>query len=218
MVSSLANALKGKSAFTNSRGLNLEGVRFTFNTRDMTFDRNILSKNNGKMWKKINETPLKKIGLQIRRRAISSIPKAERAKKVSTQQKPSKPGRPPKSRDRRTLGGHPMRKILSIPVLADTVVVVGSVGLDSRRNPAPGIHEHGETVTIKVPTRKRGRARSKKQREAAAKLFKAGRIQRKKTELETRTAKYPKRPFMVPAMEKMIHKLPSYYRNTLIRM
>lgn len=184
------------------------GIHIYYDPRNFVFDKRIIKTN----WRKLNETPVKRFGLKVRRRAIHSIPKAERAKKEKTRRKPSKPGRPPKSRS----PGHPLRLIYSVPINFGTAAVIGAVGFGQDLRPVPGRHEHGRTVSIAVPQRRTTRtARSKKQSKAARKHFLSGRIKSKPLPRIRKTVKYPERPFMKPALKKELVNMPYHWKHVL---
>lgn len=184
------------------------------------FDRSIFHKN----WKKINETPAKRAGMYVRKTAIRSIRKDR-----SKSKRPSKPGRPPKTR----AAGEPMRRIYSVPYGRRGGVIVGAVKLSgtSRGEPVPGLHEHGGAKTIevfygegqKVVITKR--PSTERQRQAFRALAKSSdsrvqpylRQERARTELAKRrkAVTFPKRPFMGPALERSLPKLPKMWAGAI---
>lgn len=162
----------------------------------VTFDRNIIKKN----WQAINESPAKKAGLMVRKRAISSIRKTPKLTKKGKPTKPSKSGKPPRSR----APGHPLRRIYSVPDRFGASVVVGALGFGKGSEPTPGVHELGLRAQrrVLVPADTQGRSRR-------------GRFQRKKKVLKTVQVDFPERPFMAPALEKVQQKLPQLWKNSL---
>lgn len=172
------------------------------------FDRNIFRKN----WKKINDTPLKKAGLYVRKIAIQSIRRDQ-----SKSKRPSKPGRPPKTR----ASGDPIRRIFSVP--SGGGVIVGAVKLSSRSSEAvPGLHEHGGSRSAyELLEPERNRPTTAGQRAAFRKLVLAGdsRVtaylrQNKRKPRKIRVS-YPPRPFMAPALEKALPKLPEMWQGAI---
>lgn len=154
------------------------------------FDRSIIKTN----WKAINEQPLKKAGLMVRKVARQSIRRAKKGGKSGPA------GSPPRSR----LGGStpPFKMIYSVPE-GFTRVVVGMVGFTTKGNPVPGLQEHGGTASRWV-FEKQKRGRNKKGR------YTKGRNKRVK-----KTVRYPKRPFMEPALDKTKNKLPGLWSGSL---
>lgn len=81
--------------------------------------------------------------------------------------------------------------IYNMPHRLGTSEIVGMVGFKNFSNPTPGLHEHG------------GYARRH--------VF----MSRKSTVRVVRSVKYPKRPFMVPALQKGRTELPGLWRNSI---
>lgn len=102
----------------------------------------------------------------------------------------SKPGRPPYSHDS---GFAPFKLIYSVPDRLGTSEIVGMVGFGNKA--VPGLHEHGGTAPQHV--------------------FRA--VAGKVKKVRTRTARYPARPFMSPALAKGRSKFPQYWRGALSR-
>lgn len=194
---------------------------FALRTKTLVmFDRSIFHKS----WKKINETPAKRAGMYVRKTAIRSIRKDR-----SKSKRPSKPGRPPKTR----AAGEPMRRIYSVPYGRKGGVIVGAVKLSgmSRGEPVPGLHEHGGVKTTevfygegqKVVIAKR--PSTERQRQAFRALAKSSdsrvqpylRQERARTELAKRrkAVTFPKRPFMGPALERSLPKLPKMWAGAI---
>ena len=167
------------------------------------FNRNIIKTN----WKRINESPLKRAGLLVRRIARGSIRRGSAPKKGSpfakarAQRRPSKRGRPPKSWRRG--GTPPFKMIYSLANRLGTSAIVGMVGFGKGGPPVPGLQEHGGTAVRRVLKRV-GQRRTKK-----------GRIARNIMGLVRTSVRYPKRPFMQPALEKARSKLPPLWRRSL---
>ena len=155
------------------------------------FDRSVIKRN----WKNINESPLKKAGLKIRNRAVTSIRKDKRRQILKSGKrgkfgKASSPGSPPFSR----APGDPMRLIYSVPhnygILGIMSVIIGPVGFGNA-HPVPEVHEKGLSTQISRPSRN-----NRRQRKIVNK-------------------KYPKRAFMVPAYEKVEPSLPPLWKGSL---
>lgn len=168
--------------------------------KDVFFDRKIIKRN----WKVINESPLKKAGLVVRKVARQSIRRGKTIKTVlpKNKRKPSPAGRPPKSwKSGKT---PPFKMIYSVPEKLGTSVVVGMIGFGKASGstmPVPGLMEHGGTARRRVFV-KAGQRRTKKGR--------FGRIFRKPV---VRSVRYPERAFMNPALKKVRTKLPHYWKG-----
>ena len=166
------------------------------------FDRDVFQRN----FSKINDSPLKHAGLLTRKIWMQSI-RTDRTKS----QRPAKPGKPPKSR-------HPskiFKKVFSLPNRAETSVMVGHVGFGPA--PAPGLHEHGERVTIKAFTSRKRRLKTAEARRMARKRFQSGQIKSKRKPTVTKTVQMPKRPHAAPALERAQSKLPPLWANSVRR-
>jgi hypothetical protein len=187
-------------------------------------------------WRSINETPIKRAGLLVRTIMRGSIRRAHVSKKTGAiSGKPSPPGKPPKARTgiRPNVPGQapktqsknlPFKKILSIPFDGDTKAVIGHQLMpikkqDPRITPMQA-HERGKRVRIKTEPKSRqnqigGKAFSEKQRKAARKKFKEGRIKRKKVKRVRKRVKMPKRPFAFPALKKAKTKIGQFWRGRI---
>lgn len=128
--------------------------RIIFNMKvAVKFDRTVLS---GGKFKRFNNDALKRAGAYMRGVAVKSIRKTQ-------SERPSKPGKPPRSRSSR----HWMRKILFDTAYTlsnrDASLIVGPIGLGSA-NPVTELHELGgykriEERTIMARSRKEALAR-----------------------------------------------------------
>jgi len=188
----------------------------SFRCRLTFFDRSVIRRN----WRKINESPMKKAGLLVRRIARGSIRRGRLTK--AGYKRPSKPGRPPKS----WREGKPFKMIYSIPGRLGASVLVGMVGFGQRGEPPPGLMEHGGKATRKVNIREKGRVgrnklgrfisvRAKRRKaEAYKRLVKEGRI-RESHPASVQAVRYPSRPFMQPALMKAKPRLPRLWRGSL---
>ncbi len=157
------------------------------------FDRGVLKVR----WRKIVESPAKKAGLLVRRIAIRSI----RRDRSKSGDRPSKPGKPPRTR----APGDPLRRIYSVPQAMGTAVIVGPIGFGGRR-PVTSLHEKGGYRTGSFLRRSGVTTRSAQ-----------GRFQRQKFVRRHATIRYAPRPYMRPALAKVIPKLPMMYRGSLSR-
>lgn len=179
-----------------------------------TFDRSIFRRN----WKNINEGPLKRAGLLVRKIWVQSI-RVDR----SLSQRPSKPGRPPKSRH----PARPFKRIFSVPmmgVFGTTGVIVGHVGFRPGNQTPMEIHEFGQKITIRAIDRKKTRNLKARQRRALARriqndpqLREKIRKNRKKADISRKTITMPERPHARPALEKGQNKLPALWRGSVSR-
>lgn len=162
------------------------------------FDRSVIKTN----WRAINESPLKKVGNRIRSIARQSIRRRPNPNLHSAA------GTPPyahagltTSKGKRGVSP-PFKQIYSIPNWAATNVVIGMTYYGGRP-PVPGLHELGGTARRRV-------------------FVNMGRRQLKKGGLGaiiykpvTKNVTYPPRPFMRPALAKVLPTLPYFWRNSL---
>lgn len=155
------------------------------------FDRSVIRRN----WRRINESPLKKSGLLVRRIARGSIRRGGKSKR------PSKPGTPPRSHWPGATP--PFKMIFSVPTR--TNVMVGMVGFGGAGNPVPGLHEHGGTANRKVFLRVKGGGLSRSQ------------FRGKSRKRITKRVVYEPRPFMLPALEKARPRLPKMWEGSLTK-
>ena len=126
-----------------------------------------------------------------------------------------------------------MRRIYSVPFRRGKGVIVGAQKLSgtSRGEPVPGLHEHGGDKTIEVidPAAKKRvlakRPTSEAQRKAFRKLAlaKDSRVQRytadRKAKVKalrkSKSISFPERPFMAPALQKSLPKLPKMWSGSV---
>lgn len=156
----------------------------------VVFDRKVVSRN----WRKINESPLKKAGLLVRKIARGSI-------RVRKGDKPSPRGSPPRSR----APGKPLKMIFSVPDSFATKTLVGFVGFNKNRVPTPAVHEHGLRARRKVFAPEETQRRSKR----------TGRFKRKRKVAVTKIVHYPERETMEPALEKARPQIPKFWKDSL---
>lgn len=167
-----------------------------------TFDKSIIKRN----WSKINESPIKRAGLLAR-----TIERGLIRKDTSRSQRPSKPGRPPKSR----ATGHPFRKIYSVPNYLETSAVVGHVGWKPGLT-AMEIQEFGKTVRIRRPQfPSRQRITDPVRRAKIRQLFLSGKIKSKPTQIVTEMVKMPERPFALPTTQRVAKRMPALWKNSV---
>ena len=174
----------------------------------VTFDKSIFKTN----WKAINEGPLKRAGLMTRKIMIQSIKKARTSKKTGLViQRPSKVGKPPRSR----AAGHPFKEIFSKPDALGGRVLIGHVGWRMARQHTPmEMHEFGKSTKINVIIKRKRKYRGKRRQAARAK-FKAGLIPHVPVQRTPKSVKMPKRPFALPALEIAKTRLPELWRDSI---
>lgn len=168
-----------------------------------TFDINVIRVN----WQKINRSPLTKAGNLVRAIARRSI----RDKSARGRYKPSTPPNPPYSLQRKSkkqlAGGgesRPFKMIYSLPNIWETSVMVGMVGFKAT-DPVPGVHELGLPAVRYVATKgfKKGRLVTLRTPKGIRKMY-----------LQKRPTKYPKRPFMRPALVAAVPSLPMLWKDS----
>lgn len=188
---------RGLSSSRITSGLARPGVSIAIRPRMQIhfFDRKIIRTR----WPRINRDPLQKAGNLIMRIARGSI--RRRKKKYG---KPSSPGSPPYSRQPgRT---PPFKMIFSVPFRLGTSVIVGMVGFTPNRGVmVPGLHEHGGTALRKVYSW------------GGQRRMKSGRYGKKINVYKPMMVRYPKRPFMEPALMKARRLLPYLWLNSVSR-
>lgn len=165
-------------------------IKLRFSVQMAFFDRSIIRTR----WHQFNRDPIHRAGALVRKIARNSI----RRRKRPT---PSPVGTPPFSRQPGTTP--PFKMIYYVPYRMNTAVIVGMVGFKKTGDiPAPGLQEHGGTAprTILIKYQRR----TKK-----GKFTSPGRFAKKVL------AKYPKRPFMVPALGQARTKLAPLWKNSL---
>jgi len=168
------------------------------------FSQGVISKS----WKTINKRPLQHAGLLVRKIWRGSIRRV-------TNDKPSKPGKPPHAHKPKEYKGlDDFKKIYSVPAPWGTAEIVGQESVRAHKQTPMEIQEFGQRVEI-TTYKQRGKARSKRQAEAARRLFLAGRIKSKSRQKESRTVQMPKRPAGAPALDKARSKLPALWANSI---
>lgn len=181
------------------------GVRFK--PKYFVFDRGIIKRN----WRQINEGPLKKAGLLIRKIARNSIRRRRygSASPAGTPPYSHAPGKSP-----------PFKQIYSVPNYMGAEVVIGMVGYGSRGQvspPVPGIQEHGLRARRWLDTqfgkRKKRNRNQPKLTAAQGKAIRRKMIQ--KGIIVRRSVKYKPRPFMDPALRKAQPRLPAMWRGSV---
>lgn len=165
-------------------------VKLRFSVQMAFFDRSIIKTR----WHTFNRDPINRAGALVRKIARDSIRRRKKAP-------PSPPGTPPFSRQPGSLP--PFKMIYYVPYRMNTAVIVGMVGFHRTSDlPPPGLQEHGGTAPRTILIRYARRTKK-------GKFTSPGRFSRKVI------AKYPKRPFMLPALGKAKTKLASLWQNSL---
>ena len=178
-------------------------MELAFQTRDWFFDRPKVQA----ALVKARTKALKKAGAYVRRAARSSMRRRAKA---------SAPGTPPSAHAGKGL--HSLKTILFAYEPNRSTVVIGPVGFNQKNSgiSVPRLHEYGGTLQIQEfryitgddpgPWRRvNKRAKPKPQ-------------PGKKIELRTRTANYPKRPFMQPALQKESPKFADIFKDALAKV
>lgn len=155
-----------------------------------TFDRRVVKIR----WRRIAESPAKKAGLLVRKIAIRSI----RRDRTKSGNRPSKPGKPPRTR----APGDPIRRIYSVPEMMGTRVMVGPLGFGDP-NPVPELQELGGVRTGYF--RRRSGVMQRDQR---------GKFLKQKLLYQRATVRFPQRPYMRPALAKVVPKLPAMWTGS----
>ncbi|MGE4136397.1 MAG: hypothetical protein AB7E98_11865 [Pirellulales bacterium] len=174
-----------------------------------TFDRNIIKSN----WRAINESPLKKAGLLIRRIALNSL-------KTVKHGRPSAPLRPPHSHAWRfeNKGGKvrktkaPLKLIYSVPEALGSRVVIGPVGFNTRG--IPGRLEHGASFALAQKQRLALLMKIKRGDKSVPLMYRR-RAKRMTIDDINPIAQLAPRPFMGPAEQKARPKLPALWHRSL---
>lgn len=174
-------------------------IQFTAASKDLFFDRPAVMR----FLDRTESIAFNKIGGRIRKTAMRSMRQQKRPKKKAYVQTASSPGQPPR---RRVPLGSGLSKIYYVYSAAQHQVQIGPVKFNWSAFPeatVPEVHEFGGNVTITemdfsfTP--------SGWQRPGGSNWVAVhGRDQKNRFALpmRTRKAKYPKRPFMFPALEK----------------
>lgn len=169
---------------------------------------------------------LSKLGAFVQRRTKSSIRYAAN---------PSKPGKPPRairhsgfSREKtnRTTGAvtkqstSPLRELIffAYDSARKTVVIGPAIFLRSKSGPGrvPRVLGEGGTVTTRKPVpRTRGRKATPQQSATFRRLVKEGRITPRPREYVKRTVTIAARPYLVPAFQAELPKLPQFLREAI---
>lgn len=181
------------------------------------FDRSVIRRN----WRAINQNPVTRAGLLIRRIALNLI-----GRTASPTTPPRPAGQAPRSRQRprgqyvnargRVVNRPaPFRMIYSLPQNMGTGAIIGMVGFDSRA--VPGRHELGLSGRVR-----RGQYRSPGARMQAARLRRRGdlralqQFRRRYMTMVSRPTTWPQRPFMRPALLRAAPRIPGFWRNSLM--
>jgi hypothetical protein len=161
-------------------------------------------------WNRINESPLKRAGLLVRRIMINKI----RKDRSRLRNKYSKPGQPPRSR----ASGHPFRRIYSIPDPSSEPrwVIIGHIRFKADNPTVPETHEFGKTRRTRVIAYPpKTRKVSRRQAEAARRHFLSGRIKATPNQFTiiSRQVRYQKRPFAMPSLQAALPRIPPMWRS-----
>lgn len=161
----------------------------------VTFNRGFLKSQRGRM----NRHPLARAGAYVMRIARTSIRRRRNRNLHSPE------GTPPYSH---VAGALPPFKRIGFKVDGlHTNVVIGMEGFGLSGPPVPGLQEHGGNATrgvFRVVGRRQLRRNFRNPRQG-------GLITRRVCE----TVHYPERPFMQPALERTIPRLPEFWANSL---
>lgn len=173
-------------------------VKFVF------FDRSIIKRN----WNKINQSPLTKSGLLVRRIARGSIRRGGKKKN------PSKPGTPPRSHKQGKTP--PFKMIYSVPNTIGTSVIIGMVGFGiapGATMPVPGLQEHGGTARRRLFLKQTDFVHQNTKKTS-------GKYAKKRTRYKAvkKVVRYPARPFMQPALQRARPSLPKMWEGSLSRV
>ena len=186
-------------------------MNVTFKVKEAFFDRPKVIAS----LKKAKRKALAKAGAFVRKRARSSMKKPGKKKTGMA----SVPGHPPSNHT----SGQSLKSILFAFDTSSGSVIVGPVQFNSS-NPtltgmettSPGLHERGESATIREYRYIPLAANSDSVKWSPAK--KTGTYKprpRFLLEERQRRIKYPKRPFMRPALEAEAPKFPELFKNSI---
>lgn len=153
------------------------------------FDRNIFKKK----WQWMNNNPLTRSAGLVRKIARGSIRRV-------TNNRPSKSGKPPRSRD----ASGAMKRIFYVTDTLNTQAIVGLVGFGTDTVPTPAVHEHGLRALRWVKVADGKQRRNKK-----------GQFRKQRKKFVKKMVQYPKRSFMEPALRKARPKIPSFWRGSI---
>ena len=167
---------------------------------------------------------LGRIAGRVRQSARRSL-KAVSGKRA--RRSPSRPGEAPHSIYSKTKGGHRLRMILyaqrqPLEWVVGPRVLTSAKGKSS--TPTPALHEYGGMKTIVTQTfRKSGRHVSAAQRRAYRAALRSGQLKLDYAALRRRgrilqsvkRVRFPKRPYMHPALQRLIPQIPGMLRNAL---
>jgi len=182
-------------------------MQVTFAVRESFFDRPLVIKALARAKRKV----LSKAGAFVRKRARSSIRRRK---------KPSAPGSPPSAHSKDSAS---LKTILFAFQPQSESTIVGPVALnqvnftvESVTTTVPGLHERGETAIIReyryVPEEGTD-GNVEWRRLDGRRKYKPWKGRRFET--RRRTARYPKRPFMRPALEAEAPNFPELFKNSI---
>lgn len=182
-------------------------MKVTFAVKESFFDRPKVIKALGRAKRKA----LSKAGAFVRKRARSSLRRRK---------KPSAPGSPPSAHSKDNAS---LKTILFAFQTQGETAIVGPVALnqvnftiESVTSTVPGLHERGETAIIReyryVDEDGSGNDVAWRRVDGRRKYRP---WQGKRLETRRRTARYPKRPFMRPALEAEAPNFPELFANSI---
>jgi len=177
------------------------------------FDRSVIRSN----WKKMNQSPLRKAGHKVRQfargsiRRRSMVNKRSGKRKTMWDRKPSPAGTPPRS----WTGGKtpPFKMIFNFPQKLGTSEIVGMVGFGGDQPPVPQIHEEGLSA-VRMVREKYTVFKHKNTKKTSGKYA----AKKEKFRMKKKRVKYPRRPFMQPALETARGKFPELWRGALTKV
>ena len=170
------------------------------------FDRSVFKRK----WRVINKDPLTHAAIKVQQRAISLIKRDTRKTKTKTGKKgkygtASVPPRSPFSR----APGNPLRRIFFSVDPLGRFAIVGPVSLSGGSTvqmPVPALHEFGGVVPRYVFT---------KVSKTRPKGFKGTKSPTARYRKVRRSVRYPKRPFMKPALQRVAPMLSTLWKNSI---
>lgn len=173
------------------------GITISPRIKMMYFDRSIIKSN----WKAINRTPVQRAANLVRIIARRSI---RRRKSLNLH---SPVGSPPYSHQETKTP--PFKMIFNYPYnLAGTSQIVGMVGWS--RPAIPGLHEHGGYARRRIRNLDRFRRPQPRTSQGRYRAY-------DEPKFNVRFARYPKRPFMLPALKTARPRITKFWVNSLSR-
>ena len=168
------------------------------------FDRSMIKRN----FKRINNNPLARASAIVMRKARGSIKRRGQGNRVKSNwdRKASPAGSPPFSWGRGTSPPFKMIRFAPAGVLG-SAFMVGMIGFGGA-TPTPELMEHGGSAPRTIITQAGFKHQtSRKKHGRFAKRIKGKRVRR--------VIRYPKRPFMFPALISTRTQMPHLWRNSI---